>query len=49
MLSTEFIKVLNENNIKWQRSKITPIPYVYLNKSHLYFPDFVLSEYDVYI
>jgi hypothetical protein len=45
----EVAQYLNENNIKWQRSKITPIPYVYLNKPHLYFPDFVLLEYDVYV
>lgn len=39
---------LDENNIKWNRPK--PIKWVDSNqKEHLYYPDFYLEDYDIYV
>lgn len=40
---------LTEMGIKWVRSNIKPIPYQFENRWHLYFPDFLLEEYNVYV
>lgn len=40
---------LEKNNIKWQRKGIKPVPYYWNNDWHLYFPDFLLTEYDTYL
>jgi hypothetical protein len=40
---------LNKNDLKWQRSKIKPVSYFWNNRWHLYFPDFLLQEHDIYI
>lgn len=47
----EFIvsKFLDDHKIKWKRSNIKPISYWWKEKWHLYFPDFLLTEYDIYI
>lgn len=48
--SWEFIiaTYLNENNIVWDRPN--PIPWIDSNlESHLYFPDFYLPEYNLYL
>lgn len=45
----EVSKYLNDKNIKWQRSKIKPIPYLWKNTWHLYFPDFFLPEHNIYL
>lgn len=42
-------QLLDEQGIKWQRSKIKPISYQWNDKWHLYFPDFLLNDLDVYI
>jgi len=41
-------KFLNEKNIKWT-NKINPSPYFWNENWHLYFPDFYLIEYNVYL
>jgi hypothetical protein len=41
-------KLLDENNIKWTNI-IEPFPYFWNNNWHLYFPDFYLPDFDVYI
>jgi hypothetical protein len=41
-------KALDSENIKW-RTNIQPFNYFFENKWHLYFPDFYLSEKDLYI
>jgi len=42
------VSILDKLNIKWT-NKITPFPY-YWNKSwHLYFPDFYLIDYNLYL
>lgn len=43
-------KKLHSEEIKFT-NKIDPIPYVWkeTNKVHLYFPDFYLSDYDIFI
>lgn len=41
-------KWLDNNNIKWTNI-IKPIPYDWNNETHLYFPDFYLIEYDIFI
>lgn len=39
---------LDKNNIRWS-NKIDPIKYHWNNSIHLYFPDFYLPEYDLYV
>lgn len=39
---------LNTNKIRWSNA-IVPFDYYWNNKWHLYFPDFYLIDYDVYI
>lgn len=41
-------KYLDNLNIKWT-NKINGISYEWNNTSHLYFPDFYLTEHDIYI
>ena len=41
-------KYLDFNNIKWERPSI-PFEYNWENKTHLYYPDFYLPEYDIYL
>lgn len=41
-------KYLDFNNIKWERPSI-PFEYIWENKTHLYYPDFYLPEYDIYL
>lgn len=44
----EVAKYLDKNNIQWERPNIG-IEYEWDNKIHLYFPDFYLSDYNIYI
>jgi len=44
----ETAKYLDRENIKWTNS-IEPIPYEWNDNWHLYFPDFYLSDYDIYL
>jgi hypothetical protein len=39
---------LNTHSVKWTND-IEPIPYIWNNKEHKYFPDFYISEFDYYI
>jgi hypothetical protein len=39
---------LDSNNITWDRNTHT-FPYMYNNQIHTYFPDFYLTEYDLYV
>jgi hypothetical protein len=41
-------KYLDKLSIKWT-NKIDGIPYEWNGSEHLYFPDFYLTEYDMYI
>lgn len=41
-------ELLDDNDIVWT-NKITPIPYLWENNWHLYFPDFYLPDFDLYI
>ena len=41
-------KYLEDNQINWIRPN-TGIPYIYDGSEHLYFPDFYLIDYDLYI
>lgn len=45
----EVAKFLDKNNIKWIRSNIKPISYFWNDDWHLYFPDFLIEEYNCYI
>lgn len=45
----EVAKWLDRNNIKFFRDEITPFEYFWNGKIHLYFPDFYLPDFDVYI
>jgi len=45
----EVAKWLDKNNIKWERSSITPFNYFWNNSWHLYFPDFYLPELDIFL
>ena len=40
---------LTENNIKWQRKNLKPLSYEWNQKWHLYFPDFLLIDHNIYI
>lgn len=44
----QIVKSLDKLNIKWTND-IKPFPYFWNNKWHLYFPDFYLIDYDLYI
>ena len=44
----EFVKFLDEHNIKWTRNEEYFI-YVFENSEHRYFPDLYLPEYDLFI
>jgi hypothetical protein len=47
-LESEFVTILNDNNIRWSSPKY--LPYTDLDGgSHIYFPDFYLDDYDIYI
>lgn len=41
-------KYLDENNIKWI-NKIDGISYIWEESEHLYFPDFYLTDYNMYV
>ena len=43
-----FVKYLDQLNIRWERCK-TPFEYIWNNSTHSYYPDFYLSDYDVFI
>ena len=43
-----FLKYLDQLNIRWERCK-TPFEYIWNNSTHSYYPDFYLSDYDVFI
>ena len=40
---------LDLHNIKWTRKGIKPIPYLWNDSWHLYFPDFLIETADIYI
>lgn len=44
----DFAKYLDLNNIKWTRPK-KGIEYIYNNMCKLYYPDFYLPDFDIYI
>lgn len=48
--SWEYIvaKFLDSNNIEWT-NELTPFKYEWNNSTHLYFPDFYLPKYNLYI
>lgn len=41
-------KSLDGNNVEWERV-INPIEYVWEGKVHLYFPDFYLKQYSIFV
>lgn len=41
-------KYFDENNIKWNR-EVKPTSYFWDNSWHLYYPDFYLPEFDLYV
>jgi len=41
-------KYLDDNNIKWT-NKINGISYIWQESEHLYFPDFYLTDYNMYV
>lgn len=41
-------KYLDDNNIKWERVN-SGFKYIWNNSEHLYFPDFYLPKYNIYI
>ena len=43
-----FAKWLDKHNIKWSRP-CTGFSYIYNNEEHMYFPDFYLNDFDLYI
>lgn len=45
----EVAKWLDRNNIKFFRDEITPFEYFWNGNTHLYFPDFYLPDFDIYI
>ncbi len=45
----EVSKYLDSQNLRWQRSKLEPETYLFENSWHLYFPDFLLLDYNMYI
>lgn len=44
----EVAKYLDSNNIKWERPKIG-LEYIWENKKRIYYPDFYLPQYNMYI
>lgn len=48
MWEVDFAKYLDEYNIKWIRPK-NGFEYIWENKTHIYYPDFYLSRYDLYV
>lgn len=44
----EVAKYLDSNNIKWERPD-TGFEYFWENSNHIYYPDFYLPEYNIYI
>jgi len=44
----KFVEFLDEHQIEWQRNRVG-YKYTFQNKEHLYFPDFHLHQYDVYV
>lgn len=44
----KFAQFLDSNNIEWEKNKIG-YKYTFKNEEHLYFPDFYLKTFDVYI
>jgi hypothetical protein len=45
----EVAKYLDENYIKWTNIIETPFEYEWEGEIHLYFPDFYLTDYDLYL
>lgn len=43
-----FANYLNQNNIKWIKSKKS-FKYIFENKEHSYYPDFYLEDFDLYV
>lgn len=41
-------KWLDTNNIRWTNN-VMGIPYIWNSNEHLYFPDFYLLDYDIYV
>ncbi len=44
-----FCKTLNEYKIKWDKNTTIGFPYTYNEKRGLYYPDFYLPEYDIWV
>lgn len=44
----DFAKYCDNNNIAWERPKLG-IEYIYEDKKRIYYPDFYLPTYDVYV
>ena len=44
----DFAKYCDNNNINWERPKLG-IEYIYEDKKRIYYPDFYLPTYDVYV
>lgn len=45
----EVARWLDRNNVKYVRDGIKPFEYLWNNSTHLYFPDFYLPDYNIYI
>ena len=43
-----FANYLNQNNIKWIKSKKS-FKYIFENEEHSYYPDFYLEDFDLYV
>jgi hypothetical protein len=43
-----FVKFLDDKNILWDKNKVG-YKYMFENKEHLYFPDFYLKDFNVYV
>jgi hypothetical protein len=44
----KLVKFLDDNNINWNRNRVG-YKYLFENKEHLYFPDFYLMDYEIYV
>lgn len=44
----KFVRFLDEKNINWERNKLG-YKYIFENKEHIYFPDFLLTDNETYI
>jgi hypothetical protein len=45
----EFAKWLDQNKIEWTNKILKPFSYIWENNNHLYFPDFYLIDYNLYV